>query len=482
MAEGSPPRWPLLGALCAAAALSAAVWMVSVSHGAHLWHFDAKAHLVVARRVFDNITPGWRQLGAIWLPLPHMLNAIPAQSDLLYRTGLFASGLSYVAFLLGISALGHAVARATGDSWAGVVAVAVPALNPGWLYLQSTPLTEPLFLGLACGSVLFAVRFADGAGLSDLVAAAACSGAACLVRYEAWPFAALLMSWTAWRARRPRRAALALGLGLLGPILFYGIHAWAVSGIPFHAMNAENLTRAKGELGACVRLLLGGGREAFGAWLPAAAALSLAALGCLRSSRRARLLAPAIVATLAPASVTLTAYLAGHPEKARYVLLLAPALALALAAATAGRRWLQAAALVLAALQWASSTAPLAVLEEASLDRTDIVERAPVVAQLRRDYAGGRLLVSLASLAPVVFETRIPVREFVHEGNVGLWEHVAVDPAREVAWVLIAEGDALDRVREYRPAFPESFVPVMRSGRVTIYRRAADLGPRLAGM
>lgn len=481
VAEASPPRWPLLGALCAAAALSAAVWMVSVSHGAHLWHFDAKAHLVVARRVFDNITPGWRQLGAIWLPLPHMLNAIPAQSDVLYRTGLFASGLSFVAFLLGVSALGHAVARATRDSWAGVVAMAVPALNPGWLYLQSTPLTEPLFLGLTCGSVLFAVRFVDQARLSDLIAGAACAGAACLVRYEAWPFAALLMSWMAWHARRPGRVAVALGLGLLGPILFYGVHAWAVSGIPFHAMNAENLTRARGELGPSLRLLLGGGRAAFGAGLPAAAALSLAALGLLRSTRRARLLTPAIVAALAPASVTLTAYLAGHPEKARYVLLLAPALALALAAATAGRRWLQAAALALAALQWAPA-APLAVLEEASLDRQDLVERAPVVAQLRRDYAGGRLLVSLASLAPVVFETRIHLREFVHEGNVGLWEHVAVDPAREVAWVLIAEGDALDRVREYRPAFPESFVPVMRSGRVTIYRRAADLGPRLAGM
>jgi hypothetical protein len=59
------------GSLCVAA------FAIVAPSGAHLLHFDAKAHLVVARRVFDNITPGWSQLGAIWLPLPHILNALP---------------------------------------------------------------------------------------------------------------------------------------------------------------------------------------------------------------------------------------------------------------------------------------------------------------------------------------------------------------------------------------------------------------------
>ena len=30
-----------------------------------LSHYDARAHLVVARRVIDNITPGWQQVGAV---------------------------------------------------------------------------------------------------------------------------------------------------------------------------------------------------------------------------------------------------------------------------------------------------------------------------------------------------------------------------------------------------------------------------------
>src|SRR5215475_3364992 len=81
--------------LAALAALSgSAAWVVFFRQGLVLSHYDAKAHLVVARRVFDNLTPGWQQIGAVWLPLPHLLDMLPSQVDLLYRTGLFASIVS----------------------------------------------------------------------------------------------------------------------------------------------------------------------------------------------------------------------------------------------------------------------------------------------------------------------------------------------------------------------------------------------------
>src|SRR5262245_35130699 len=79
--------------LWSAVTASALAWGAVVSAGAQVLHYDARAHLVVARRVLDNLTPGWIQLGAVWLPLPHLLNVLPARSDFLYRTGLFASFL-----------------------------------------------------------------------------------------------------------------------------------------------------------------------------------------------------------------------------------------------------------------------------------------------------------------------------------------------------------------------------------------------------
>jgi len=59
-----------------------------------LSHYDARGHLVVARRIFDSITPGWQQIGAVWLPLPHLLNAVPVQLDAFYRTGASAIATS----------------------------------------------------------------------------------------------------------------------------------------------------------------------------------------------------------------------------------------------------------------------------------------------------------------------------------------------------------------------------------------------------
>jgi hypothetical protein len=80
----------------------------------------------------------------------------------------------------------------------------------------------------------------------------------------------------------------------------------------------------------------------------------------------------------------------------------------------------------------------------------------------------------MGSLAPVLFETQLPLREFVHEGNGWIWEYAVVDPARNVRWVLVLPGDTLDQVRKYRPAFPEGFVAAGQWGHVRVYARGPD--------
>ncbi|HVX65122.1 MAG TPA: hypothetical protein VHA11_00895, partial [Bryobacteraceae bacterium] len=55
------------------AALSAAAIAFFYSHGYLLYYGDATAHLNIARRVLDSRTPGWGQIGTVWLPLPHLL-------------------------------------------------------------------------------------------------------------------------------------------------------------------------------------------------------------------------------------------------------------------------------------------------------------------------------------------------------------------------------------------------------------------------
>src|SRR4051812_10925236 len=124
-----------------------------------LSHYDARGHLVVARRIIDNITPGWQQIGAVWLPLPHLLNALPVQIDLLYRTGASAVAISIVSFAIATGAIAWIVEAITRSRTAAAAAAAVFAFNPNVLYLQSTPMTEPLLLATTLLAVAMLVEW-----------------------------------------------------------------------------------------------------------------------------------------------------------------------------------------------------------------------------------------------------------------------------------------------------------------------------------
>ena len=455
--------------------ISFTAWTLVVVHRAHLLHFDAKAHLLVARRVLDNITPGWTQLGSVWLPLPHLLNVLPTASDSLYQSGLFASLLGLAFFVAGVLALGAAALHGTGDRWAAAVAMAVPLLNPGWLYIEATPMTEPLFLGLVGGLAYWVVRFRSSGRDRDLFAAAACAFLVALVRYEAWPIIAAAAVVACGgegprsRAELARRAGIVGGLGLVLPVLLFGIHTWFASERFLYVIDDGNLTEQRGSVPLAVVQLAEGIAQAFGSPLALA---GCAALALVAVRWRDPLLAMAFACS-GPAVVTFTAYMAGHPAKTRYPLLLAPAFALALAAVTRGRPGAQLAALAVAALQAVVAPDPLPVLQEATRDRVNVAIRRPAMEAFRQRYRGGRLLASMGSTAPVLWETRLPLREVVHEGNGHTWESAVVDPSRYVQWVLLAEGDVLDQQRQYKRAFPEGFAEVWRGARLTLYERRA---------
>src|SRR5258705_2175767 len=117
--------------LAVAAALGGGVaWTVFFRAGLVLSHYDAKAHLVVARRVFDNLTPGWQQTGAVWLPLPHLIDLLPAQIDFFYRTGLFASAVSIGCLAITAYAAAALVLRATRSKAGPLFAAVLLILKP----------------------------------------------------------------------------------------------------------------------------------------------------------------------------------------------------------------------------------------------------------------------------------------------------------------------------------------------------------------
>src|SRR5580698_8151738 len=119
---------------------------------------DAVAHLHIARRVFDARTPRFSQLGSVWLPLPHILLIPFVQNYQWWATGLagvIPSALAYIAACAGIYRLArHFVSRS-----ASALALAFFALNPNLLYLQTTAMTEPLFLCEVIWAVVLLVEW-----------------------------------------------------------------------------------------------------------------------------------------------------------------------------------------------------------------------------------------------------------------------------------------------------------------------------------
>ena len=207
-----------------------AVWFFS-SHGWLLWYGDAEAHLNTARRIVDSQTPGYDQIGTVWLPLLHLLILPFAASDSWWRSGL-AGAVGPAAFFVAGGAFFYAAAeRAFRSVAVALTATALVALNPNMLYLQSIPMTEGVFFGCLCALLYFTIRFRETQSWKSAAGAgvAACLGA--LTRYDGWiliPFAAAWFLWAA-RGRRIVMVLVFTAVASLGP-LYWLFNNWYLTG------------------------------------------------------------------------------------------------------------------------------------------------------------------------------------------------------------------------------------------------------------
>jgi hypothetical protein len=136
-------EWVAVLVLCAAASLAVVAW--SWASGAMLNYGDAVAHLHIARRIFDSNRPGFEQLGSVWLPLPHILLLPFVQVYSWWANGTAALIPSIFAYLASCAGL-YRLARNWLTPQASVLALIFFAANPNLLYLQTTAMTEPLFV------------------------------------------------------------------------------------------------------------------------------------------------------------------------------------------------------------------------------------------------------------------------------------------------------------------------------------------------
>ncbi|HET7695527.1 MAG TPA: hypothetical protein VFK57_07460 [Vicinamibacterales bacterium] len=506
-------RAPLaIAAIAAVFGTAAAVHYTQL--GLALAHYDARAHLVVARRVFDSLTPGWQQVGAVWLPLPHLLNAIPVQSDWLYRTGYSGIAISVASTALAAWAIARLIGGATGSWIGGAVAAALLMINPNVLYLQSTPMTEPLLFGTTFLAVSLIAEWCvslggppspaasetgfggTGAPGSTRAAGWACV-AAVMTRYEAFPIVAaaiglafvvlLRRGFSLGAAFRAVRGLALWPIWALAAFLVNSkvtVGAFFVSGGFYVPENP-----ALGDPWLAWTQIWEGLVRLAGPAVPWLAVVSAAAIVAVsfglrprgRSGREASLIV--LVALGASAALPLYAYAQGHPERIRYAVPLVAACAALVGAGVAllPRRIQPAAGLVAVALSlWQvppfDPQAPVVV--EAQREAPNLAGRRAVTRYLTAHWDGQPILMSMGSLAHYMHDLSAAgfgIRDFLHEGNGEIWKFAVAHPAPVAEWIAIEEraegGDALDWQARHDAAFLRGYHRVAEGGGVALYRR-----------
>lgn len=484
--------------------------------GLTLSHYDARGHLIVARRIFDSITPGWQQIGAVWLPLPHLLNAIPVQIDLFYRTGASAVAISVASYAVTTGAIVWIVWMLTASIPAATAAAVVFACNPNVLYLQATPMTEPLLLATMTVSVAALIAWSDArlkprateAAASPVAASHAAPrtiavqstsvvgilfALACLTRYEAWPVTACALAgavWARWRQGEPmhdaarRVAAIAIypALTLIGFAIFSRVVVgqWFVSSDFFVPEN-----KALGHPWVAIDEIAWGARLLSGGLLIAAGGLGAAVLAAWSLTRRR---ADALVALslITTAAIPWAAFVKGHPFRIRYMVPLLVIEAIGggvLAGALPSRRARLAGAAVLLALT-AGDLRPLdlsaPMVVEAQWDRPNAPLRAQVTACLGAPGGGVKIMASMGSLGHYMQEASasgFALRDFLHEGNGDIWLAALENPWPIANWILIEEkaegGDMLARIARERPSFLDGYQRTCEGAGLALYKRIA---------
>ncbi len=490
------------------------------AYGWHHLYGDGYAHLAIARKLVDALpdTSWWEryiQLGSPWLPLPHVLTAPLAVSDLLWRSGLAGSLVSLLAFVAAATFLFRLVTDLTASRTAAAVAWAAFALNPSLLYLQTTPLTEPLFLATWLGSAWSGYGWVLHGGRTKLVQFGLWTVLALLTRYEGWVLLPAGVGVVAWCSRRrgwARVADVALWSSLVGAGVVYWLwHNWAIYGRPLEFLNGlysarGYFARHRDEL-SYLGFIVGRPLAAGLVWVVTVvicASVTTTLLGAIGWGLRAyevwrmRSLAADIPTGVVclwlwlPPLFTAYSLYSGNIQiyplflNNRYGLAALPALAVGIGLGVtvlqrrfpAQRRWsaVVVGLVCLGQSLWVlrDGVYQLSVFQEAYRAQfTPLGREQRALARFLRAQVGpSPVALFSGDLSSVIAQSGLTYAQLLHEGC-AVWHTLDRAIPVTVVWLVVGRGDGLDAKLQRHPVGRERFSPVWVSdqGTFTVWRR-----------
>lgn len=232
-----------------ATTLSVAACVYYYRAHALLGYQDAYSHLEISHRLLAGRTTGIAQLGAIWLPMPHILQALFAWNHTLYVTGLAGAIISMAAFIASAVLIYRIVRMFSPDqAWPAVAAAVVFMTDANMLYQQTTAMDELPFFVFALLATESLVRWAATDRPVHLLRAAVACTFAMMCRYEGWFLAAMFAIAVLIMARRMGHTWRDVR-GLTGLFAIFGVltaaggwllYNWAVTGSPVNFLYGAN--------------------------------------------------------------------------------------------------------------------------------------------------------------------------------------------------------------------------------------------------
>ncbi|HKD74813.1 MAG TPA: glycosyltransferase family 39 protein [Ktedonobacterales bacterium] len=227
-------------------AVSVSITACTIAYINHdtLLYSDAYSHMIIARRVFDNTTPGLAQLGGVWLPLPHMIMLPFVWNITLWSSGIGGAIPSMICYVVSGTYIFLAARRVTRRNTASLLGALVFLLNPNVLYVQSTPLTEPVMIATMTMTSYYFLAWVQDNRQNYLIWAGLCTFFATLARYDGWSLYVailVLIAIVGWHKRQQVKeiAGNVLLYGILGG---FGIALWflwnlIIFGNPLYFLN-----------------------------------------------------------------------------------------------------------------------------------------------------------------------------------------------------------------------------------------------------
>lgn len=469
------------------------------SSGYLLYYGDAQAHLNISRSLIDSRTPGYDQLGTVWLPVLHVICLPWVRANSLWSSGLAGTIPVCICFIVSGLCLYAAGRLAYGSALAGAVVLLAFVLNPNVLYLSTITMTEIVFVAGLSACLLAILQFRNTQKISYLALAIFASWWMSLTRYDGWFLIPFIGVFLAAVARRKKFLVLVAtgALASLAPA-YWMAHNWYETANPLDFYNgpysAAAIQAHKPYPGfhdwpAAIHYYFEAGRACCGNGLLIVGILGLIAaiwskqwLGVLFLSLTPLFYVWSVHSSSTPIYLPWLwphGYYNSRYGLAVVVLMAFAAGALATKVPARLKAWAFAIPLV-AAIPWALNPNPNNWICWKESDYNSVSRRAwtaQAAAYFSHQYkTGDGVLTEFGDLTGVFCKAVIPLKETLHEGSGPAW-FVNTMPnglVRQSKWAMAQDGDFLaKRIAQARSYDVVKTIQVKGAPALLIYRRRA---------